>query len=40
VATETDHIVVGGAAVPDSGSALILLGLATASLGALRRKLA
>jgi hypothetical protein len=39
VATEADHIVVGGA-VPDSGSALMLLGLAMASVAAFRRKLA
>ena len=39
VATENDHIVVGGT-VPDSGSAFILLGLAIAGVEALRRKLA
>jgi hypothetical protein len=38
VATEADHIVVG--TVPDSGSALMLLGLAMASVAAFRRKLA
>jgi hypothetical protein len=40
VATETDHIVVTGATVPDSGSALMLLGLAMACIGAYRQKLA
>jgi hypothetical protein len=40
VATEADHIVVGGTTVPDSGSVLILFGLAMASLEAFRRKLA
>jgi hypothetical protein len=40
VATETDHIVVTGATVPDSGSALMLLGLAIAGVEAFRRKLA
>jgi hypothetical protein len=39
VATENDHIVVGGT-VPDSGSAFMLLGLAVAGVEALRRKLA
>jgi len=40
VATETDHIVVTGEGVPDSGSAFMLLGLAMAGVEALRRKLA
>jgi hypothetical protein len=38
VATETDHIVVAAAGVPDGGSSVLLLGSALAALGLLRRR--